>query len=220
MITKLKTRDLFLILFLLVVTRFISFSQTEKILMQKKDTIDISYKERADSLNALYLLIQNSPNISTKDSIKKLFFKLFPDDFLSLDSIYGYNKTTGPCYLYKQAVDHIVKLFFRLDNINNDDFAKKIINISIGGKWDADAINYFQHGSRQRLNNNLFLFCKLLELYSHKETLSFWHFYFDGPCPENYKDDFNDLYSRCMAINPKIAGLMKQAYEQLLLEHK
>lgn len=45
---------------------------------------------------------------------------------------------------------------------------------------------------------------------------NFWRFYFSGPHPNNYYEDYKTLHSKIIRINPKIALLMKQSYEKLL----
>lgn len=54
--------------------------------------------------------------------------------------------------------------------------------------------------------------------FSSEDIISFWRFYIDGPHPDNYQKDFEELYRRYRTENAQVAELMKKAYEELLLE--
>lgn len=179
----------------------------------------LTLTERADSLNNLYQEIQQAKDIKCKDHYKLLFFKVFPDKFQLLDSIYGYDEETGPAMLYKQAVNHIIYGFFKLDNIPEEVFAQKIIELSFYGTWDADAISYFQQGVRNSTIGNTELFCHLLSNYNDENVLSFWHFHFDGPHPENHQEYFESLHKRVKIIDQSLAEFMREAYHELLANH-
>lgn len=179
----------------------------------------LSLSERADSLHSLYQLIQQAIDPKTKDHYELLFFEVFPDSFQLLDSLYGYKEESGPSILYFQAVNHIVKVFFNLDNIPEEDFAQKVIELSFYGTWDADAISYFQQGVRNNTKANVELYCSLLSDYSDDKLLSFWYFLFDGPHPENHQGYYVNLQEKAKIFDPSIAEFMRQAYHKLLADH-
>lgn len=180
---------------------------------------NISISERADSLNVLYEKIQQATEEKSKSHYQFLFFKIFPDKFQMLDSLYGYEEESGPSILYDQAVNHIIEVFFKLDKIPKEVFTRKVIELSFYGTWEADAINYFQHGVRKNTKGNIELYCRLLSDYSEDELLSFWHFHFDGPHPENHQDYYESLHEKAKIFDPSIAKIMRQAYHELLANH-
>ena len=62
-------------------------------------------------------------------------------------------------------------------------------------------------------------FCLFLSDYDDKFISDFWHFYFDGPHPESYKEDYETLYLKIKGIDTKVAGFMKLSYDKILSEH-
>lgn len=59
---------------------------------------------------------------------------------------------------------------------------------------------------------------EVLEPKSKKDIISFWKYYFDGPHPENYKNDFDELHKRYSAHSKRVGDIMKTAYEELIEE--
>lgn len=199
-------------------------SSTEK--KQTPDTkseiyqpIQISMQERADTLMLLYKRIQESKDTNSLKVYKTAFLKLFPHSFSLFNSIYGYDDENGARLLYYEAENH-TDLFFNLESINQDAFIKKVIDISLNGHWEADAINYFRMKMKESLLENPELYYVILNSYSESEILSFWHFFYDGPHPKNYENIYKELYSRGFKLNKDISKLMQKAYSKLLLEKK
>jgi hypothetical protein len=147
---------------------------------------------------------------------EKLFFDLFPSKFDCFNYLYGNAKHS---VLNSYSLDH-VEILFSLNIIGPTQHVAKQIELSLQGSWEADAINYLRYNMKNQVSNILHQFVKQLSAYPDKEILSFWYFLFDGPHPENYKDDYNKLYNRCKALDSEIAELMRQAYEKLLSEDK
>ncbi len=59
---------------------------------------------------------------------------------------------------------------------------------------------------------------KIFENQKDEDIKSFWHFYFDSPHPESYKEDFEVLYNRYAEKDERVAKLMKEEFEKLLSE--
>ena len=138
-----------------------------------------------------------------------------------LDSIYGFDRVDGPSFLYRDGYNHLVNVFYKLDNIiNKDEFIKKIIDISVGARSECDAIAHFQYELRQMLPDNKKMFCALLSDYSDGEIFSFWYFLYDLPHPKNLIEYFEELHPQIKEIDKNIAGLMEKAFEQILSEDR
>ena len=91
---------------------------------------------------------------------------------------------------------------------------KKIINISIGGHWDADAINYFQHGLRNKVFENPRLTFDLLKVKSDKDVQSFWFFFYSSIHPVYNK--IPDELTSLKTYDNKIYGLMQKGLDDAL----
>jgi len=173
---------------------------------------------RAEELKELFIeAISESPESNEK---KMMLIKAFPNSFKEFLSLYGYfeNKSIDEAAapLYDYHMEHLNYFLYKLQ-VNKDAKISKLVNISIGGHWDADAVSVLQGYIRRHIKIDALL--KFIKEKSHDEIFSFWYFFFDGPHPDNYEDDYKLMYSRCKELDPQIAELMKQAYEKLLLEH-
>ena len=110
-----------------------------------------------------------------------LFLKEFPSTFLELNAIYGWNtKTDSPAILYDESQNHIL-LFEKTYKCFQNEWIEKSVGIAINGKWEADAITYFQKSLRNVLLKNPTIFFNILSKRTKKENLSFWKFVIDGP---------------------------------------
>lgn len=191
----------------------ISSAKAAPYLIDKKLNDSITLK--AKKLKQLYLLAtatsQDMRNIYTEK-----FFNEFPDSFKELNSLYGYENDT-PSILYYEAENHIIKLFNNINTINDTLYYKKVINIAIGGHWDADAINYFQHGLNDRAEKKPELIVYLLKQMEIKAIKSFWYFYFDGPHP---KEQISDSLKKIKSIDIGIYNVMIEMHNKVLADFR
>ena len=160
------------------------------------------------------------------DSVKyqKLFFAAFPDNFTDLNGVYGYNSNMedtayhgAPLY---DGHEHIF-FFFTLTTIPEKDFYQKIINIAIGGHWDADAVNYFQRGLQTKVLQNPKLTFDLLEPKSDTEIKSFFFFFFHAIHPryENIPGELQTLETYDRRIYKMLEQGFKEAISKSGHEH-
>lgn len=106
---------------------------------------------KSERLKELYV---KSISEEDKDEYRLLFFNEFPNTFKEFHKLYGYGVAAGdfsydslsfPRPLYRDSYDHI-STFFDLDSVlEKDVFCGKLIRLSMGGVWDADAVNYLKH---------------------------------------------------------------------------
>lgn len=149
-------------------------------------------------------------------SDKIIFFNLFPNNFSDFNNIYGWNeKLDSPQILYHISYEHI-SLFYRIYNIIPQDiYYRKIIDIGIGGYWEADAVNYFQHCMRNVFLNNAPEAIVTLKDYTDEDIKRFWHFfydtlYYDHPLENKF---FKKMYEKIEKLkNTRILELMKIQY--------
>jgi hypothetical protein len=167
---------------------------------------------QAKKLKQLYLLATGSGGMN--DFYRQKFFDEFPGTFSRLNELYGYDNGKA-AILYDDAENHIIKLFNNLDSINDTLYYNKIITIAIGGHWDADAINYFQYGLKQRVEKNPELAVFILEKNTTENVKSFWHFYFDQPHPQK---EIPDALKKIKLINEPVYNAMILAQEAALKE--
>ncbi len=112
---------------------------------------------------------------------QKQFFDVFPKSFDELDSLYGYAKEPGP--LYYEHVDHILNGFYNLDQIADTLMYTRLINLGIGGHWDADAVNWIQDFIQKKILANPNLTFTVLHSKTLPEIQSFFYFFNNGIHP-------------------------------------
>jgi len=95
-------------------------------------------------------------------------------------------------------------------------FYEKILTLGINGFWDADDVGMMQMCMLHIVFNKTLLVTKILNKKTDDEIASFWFFLFDGPHPDNYQGNYEDLYEFLLIDNPRLAQLLKKAYTQLL----
>ena len=168
---------------------------------------------KAKILDKLYIL-STSTNSEYKNVYRQQFFDKFPNTFNELNELYGYDfKTHKAAPLYYEVEDHIYKLFNNLNNIDKVTYYKKIVSISIGGHWDADAINIFQEGLREKVLIDPTLIVDVLKVMPDNDVKSFWYFYFDGPVVDK---QISIRLQKIKIIDEKIYNLMMEAHKEAL----
>ena len=103
-----------------------------------------------------------------------------------------------------------------MTNIPEREYYNKIINIAIGGHWEADAINYFQNGLRNKVFENPRLTIDLLKIKSDRDILSFWFFFYSSIHP--VYDHIPNKLTALKTYDNKIYGLMQKGLDKALKE--
>lgn len=139
----------------------------------------------------LFLLLSCNNNAQDKTNVNALkiaysnknenaFLENFPNSFTDFKSTFGWNdKLDKPNVLYDSANEYIDYYFKLVSVVKNKIFKSKVINISINGKWEADAVGYFQDKIHNLIENDKDFVLMLNDL-NQKDINSFWSFYFDS----------------------------------------
>ncbi len=114
---------------------------------------------------------------------RSCFFQNFPNTFQEVENLYGFSDSTGGAIFYANYVEHINFLFSDFDPEID---SKKIIQICLNGRWDADAISLLQSNVRDLLLNHNRIFLSTLFKFKKEEQESFWYFILDGPHRNSY----------------------------------
>ena len=166
--------------------------------------------------------------IDSDDSVQaqKEYFDAFPNSFDSFVSLFGYSVEESdlefkpnslydkPAPLSRGHFEYIHDFFNKLSSINKEIFLKKIVNICIGGYWQADAINLFRSIMKEPINQYFEIFYSILKTHSKKEIKSFWYFYFAGPAPYHTikVKDYNQLIKKLNTLDKDMVPVVKEAY--------
>ena len=174
-------------------------------------------EEQAELITTYY---EKALNCTGKERAKyeRLFFEVFPSSFVEMQIIYGNDGDfEGVAPLY--ALEYHIDFFRSLEYVNKKRHYNKYIDICINGVWEGDSIEE-GFGIDGKLYYDTKKMTSLLAKRTDAEIKSVFRFLFDGPHPNNElnKKVYNSLYPKIKQANPKVARLMKEAYEQLLSE--
>lgn len=178
-----------------------------------------------------------------KDEYLKLFFKSFPDEFVTFHKIYGDHGIDNP-WASRIRIESIRAIYgshkityppdlqcsgymlhFLLPELKEaipaKEYYRKMIGVGVGGFWEADDVGALSHHLWKLIPENVALSIEVLSEYEEKEVRSFWFFLYDGPHPEHpaKRKHFEELHPRVRDLNPEVAEQLKLAYEQLLSEY-
>ena len=136
------------------------------------------------------------------------FFSIFPNTYTELVEVYGYNPASNSCNLYDSGMVHIIQIFFNLKYIPDSLFIERLINLSIGASWEADAVNYVQHGMIKQMETTPELFLQKLDKRNDNEIEVFWRFYFDGPVKQDkipaFLNKFRNTHNKQLKVIERI----------------
>ncbi len=140
---------------------------------------DAEYEKHLKALRAL-----TSAVIAEKPEQAALagFFQALPPDFSCFNRLFGY--ADGPAPLYSEPQLHF--LFPKIASVvPQQDYAKKLVGLSVNARWEADQTGALQDAARSVLDTNTRLFVKVLGDLSADSEGSVWSFLFGGPHPSN-----------------------------------
>ncbi len=96
----------------------------------------------------IQLLAQNSRPEILNEAFShknwKLFVDNFPETFAEFLDLYGFDDTEGTKPLYNEANDHI-SFIFSDARIRENQYLEKLLKLTKGYRWNADAPNYLRH---------------------------------------------------------------------------
>ena len=158
-------------------------------------------------LKNAYIELKKNNSLSNQEN----YLKIFPSNFKSFNTTFGY-EPNKPAELYKDSYDYISELF-ALDSILMEIKLSKYIDIAIGGKWDADAVNYFQNALHKVVLSNVNELHVILERKTSQEINSFFYFFFNSIHPKfkSIPKEFDSLKN-----NKRTYDLIKNAHKQAI----
>lgn len=152
------------------------------------------------------------------------FWELFPGDFNQFIQFYGYSRyEQGLPSLYNKYGEHLSYLFSNNFVVDRKHISK-LISISIGGYWEADATNLFQNELRNLLIYYPELFIMSLLEYSDDSIRKFWEYILYAPFPysegfendKGYKEFFRKIKNKICNKNERICGIVLNVYNDML----
>lgn len=206
------------------VTNALDTLKSNKIVKQEDRKVDIveqknlNYSLKAEDVktridSVLYLKHYFNQFTKGKDSLSEVFFfKMFPNNFKEFKVLYGYEEKDQKT-IYGDLYKNDEQLFdYEPTYINKRKYIEKLIDISVGGVWQADSVNIIQMKINNLFVENSNLFIEILSKKSKSEIESFWKFFFDGPHPENQQEMYNNVLNN---IDKAMIPIVKSAYAKV-----
>jgi hypothetical protein len=150
-----------------------------------------------------------------EDKKCKKFFNAFPRNFQDFNKSYGYDDKDGARILYSRY-DEQINYFFDCSEVSDLERVNKAIEISIGGKWEADAVGILQKRSFKLIEKYPVEAERILDNLSDEKASSFWYFILDGPHPEDEGKvkEFNSLL-QLLGKDRKQAKLLSEQHKKV-----
>jgi hypothetical protein len=143
-----------------------------------------------------------------------IFFKLFPSTWMEFK--YLYEKTP----LYQDNGGHLEAFKQLFGSIPDSLYFDKVISISVGGIWNADAVNFFQYHVHHITLKKPKTMLERLSKQTKGYQLRFWQFYWTS-LPANYrsKEKYDELRAILFAISPQVTEIMDIGFEYAWKEY-
>ena len=203
-----------------IATEFKSTETDEK--TEKVNCTDFDFnsvKQQADSILVFMERAQDSSSANRKMWEQK-FFCSFPNSFIEMQAVFGYDNENGAAPLYDYpSGGNVIQYFSQLESIPDSAYYGKYVRINIDGIWEAENIRE-AFDFANRLTTDTENACKVLSTFSDKEINSVFRFIFDGPHPNNEMNEgtYMDLKLKIDLQNKRLSQLLTESYEKLMSE--
>lgn len=161
-------------------------------------------------LNSSYRELVRNPK---SEELQKEFLNAFPNTWKSFLRTYDFYPEKD-LTMYKLGYDHIVNGLGKLITLLPDSvYCDKLIELSIGGRWEADAPNYLQMVVRQTMQKKPEVMFQRLSLLWQGDVFPFWYFFFHSL--HSTKEDiclYSELYNKMQRKYPMIVKDMEVAF--------
>lgn len=161
-------------------------------------------------LNSSYRELVRNPK---SEELQKEFLNAFPNTWKSFLRTYDFYPEKD-LTMYKLGYDHIVNGLGKLITLLPDSvYCNKLIELSIGGRWEADAPNYLQMVVRQTMQKKPEVMFQRLSLLWQGDVFPFWYFFFHSL--HSTKEDmrlYSELHNKMQRKYPQIVKDMEIAF--------
>ncbi|MDO5571658.1 MAG: hypothetical protein Q4F97_09395 [Bacteroidales bacterium] len=191
--------------------------------MKKKLVIFICFAIcAASSIKAQYYHIDNLKlnkayealvKASESKEAEKNFFNAFPNTWGEFIVTYQFTNLDDDLTMYNNSYNHI-NAFGKLKTIADSIYFKKLINLSIGAEFWADAPNYLQSLLHKKMTSNGDDIMKSLKTLRKGYQLQFWQFYWSKSVKdEATEQEYNDLIKKFIDVYPNQISYIKDGYK-------
>lgn len=168
-------------------------------------------------LNTAYRALVNEPD---KKENQLQFFDAFPCNWREFITTYGFrSEIYGLCphdgydfTRYSAAKSHI-EAFGSISLVNDTVYCRKLVNIAVGGTYEADAPNFFKSLLHRVMQEEMDAMLYSVSLLRKGHCMQFWQFYWssNGKSDE-LEREFAHLYELNIGKYPDMMKMMEIAF--------
>ena len=164
-------------------------------------------------LNATYRELLKHPE--SKEA-QMAYFEAFPNTWMEYIVTYQFvpDDKEGRKNLYSVGHKHMHAFEYKLNLIPDPLYYKKLVNIAIGARKDADAANYLQGCVKDHMINHSEEILNALAPLRKGHRFEFWEFYFSNIiAEETIEEELNRLVELHKDCHPEDVQMMKDAFK-------
>ena len=164
-------------------------------------------------LNATYRELLKHPE--SKEA-QMAYFEAFPNTRMEYIVTYQFvpDDKEGRKNLYSVGHKHMHAFEYKLNLIPDSLYYKKLVNIAIGARKDADAANYLQGCVKDHMINHSEEILNALAPLRKGHRFEFWEFYFSNIiAEETIEEELNRLVELHKDCHPEDVQMMKDAFK-------
>ena len=164
-------------------------------------------------LNATYRELLKRPE--SKEA-QMAYFEAFPNTWMEYIVTYQFvpDDKEGRKNLYSVGHKHMHAFEYKLNLIPDSLYYKKLVNIAIGARKDADAANYLQGCVKDHMINHSEEILNALAPLRKGHRFEFWEFYFSNIiAEETIEEELNRLVELHKDCHPEDVQMMKDAFK-------
>ena len=163
-------------------------------------------------LNTAYRELMKRPS---DKKCQEAFFDAFPANWDEFITTYGYFPQDGyDLTMYYLAYEHIKALGDCSASIDSVAYCRKLVNIAVGGIFQADAPNHFQSLLHRVMWERMDAMLDYISQLRRGYQMRFWQFYWSSIVPnKKSEDEYARLYERNFGEYPEEMNIMKIAFE-------
>ena len=161
-------------------------------------------------LNTAYRALVNEPD---KKENQLQFFDAFPSNWREFITTYGFCSKNGyDLTMYSAAYEHIEALG-SISLVNDTAYCRKLVNIAVGGTYEADAPNFFKSLLHRVMHEKMDVMLYIVSQLRKGHCMQFWQFYWssNGKSDELEKE-FAQLYGLNVDKYPDMMKTMETAF--------
>ena len=164
-------------------------------------------------LNATYRELLKHPE--SKEA-QIAYFEAFPNTWMEYIVTYQFvpDDKEGRKNLYSVGHKHMHAFEYKLNLIPDSLYYKKLVNIAIGARKDADAANYLQSCVESHMIDHSEQILNALAPLRKGHRFEFWEFYFSNIIAvETIEEELNRLVELHKDCHPEDVQMMKDAFK-------